>query len=522
MAGDDTSSSVRLPSPLVAVRGLSKSFGPVKANQKIDLDVRSGENHALLGENGAGKSTLVKMLYGLLQPTEGEILWQGRAVTLGTPDAARALGIGMVFQHFSLFDNLTVSDNIALVLPPDRQSRLDARIAGLSERYGLKLEPSRPVWTLSAGERQRIEIARCLLQDPKLLILDEPTSVLTPQESESLFTILDQLKAEGRALLYISHRLDDVKRLCERATILRGGRVVGACDPRKESARSLAALMVGAQIGEVSARRNAPGPERFAAVALSVPAPGLHTTALRDIDLAVRGGEILGIAGVAGNGQDELFAALSGERLAGAPGQIRIDGQDVGRVGISARRRRGAAFVPEERNGHAAVPGFALSDNLVLSRHATGGVSRRGFLLSRVAKALSRRVIEAFDVRVGAPDPLARTLSGGNLQKFVVGREILREPGVLVINQPTWGVDALAGAAIHQAILDLASRGSALVIISQDLDELFRICDWLAVIHAGTLSTATATAETDRDDVGLRMAGTGVVSHSKAGTALAQ
>ena len=224
---------------------------------------------------------------------------------------------------------------------------------------------------------------------------------------------------------------------------------------------------------------------------------------------------------MAGNGQDELFAALSGERLAGASGQIRIDGEDVGRADISARRRRGAAFVPEERNGHAAVPGFALSDNLVLSRHATGGVSRRGFLLPRVAKALSRRVIEAFDVRVGSPDPTARTLSGGNLQKFVVGREILREPGVLVINQPTWGVDALAGAAIHQAILDLASRGSALVIISQDLDELFRICDRLAVIHAGTLSPATATAETDRDDVGLRMAGTGVVDTSKVGAALA-
>jgi len=486
----DGARSIHLPMPLIAVRGLSKSFGSVRANQAIDLDVRAGESHALLGENGAGKSTLVKMLYGLLQPSAGEILWEGRAVTLDTPEAARALGIGMVFQHFSLFENLTVSENIALVLPPDRQSRLDARIAGLSERYGLKLEPARPVWSLSAGERQRIEIARCLLQDPKLLILDEPTSVLTPQESDSLFAILDRLKAEGRALLYISHRLDDVKRLCERATILRGGRVVGTCDPRVESARSLAALMVGAQVGEVAARRATPGPERFSANGLSLPAPGLHATALRDVDLSVRGGEILGIAGVAGNGQDELFAALSGERLAAAP------------------------------NGHAAVASFALSDNMVLSRRATGEVSRRGFLLGRAAKALSRRVVETFDVRVGSPDPPARTLSGGNLQKFVVGREILREPGVLVVNQPTWGVDVLAGAAIHQAILDLAGRGAAVVLISQDLDELFRICDRIAVIHAGRLSPATPIADIDRDDVGLRMAGAGE-AEARRGEALA-
>ena len=519
MASLPGSPSVRTPAPLVAIRGLSKSFGPVHANRNIDLDVLAGENHALLGENGAGKSTLVKMLYGLLQPSAGEILWQGRPVVLGSPEAARALGIGMVFQHFSLFENLTVSENIALVLPPERQSRLDARIGGLSERYGLKLEPARPVWSLSAGERQRIEIARVLLQDPKLMILDEPTSVLTPQESESLFAILDRLKAEGRALLYISHRLDDVRRLCDRATVLRAGRVVGTCDPRAETARSMAAQMVGAQIAEVSSRGGAVGAERFAADDLSLPAPGLHATALRGIHLSVRGGEVLGIAGVAGNGQDELFAALSGERLASDAGAIRIDGRPAGRDGITARRRRGAAFVPEERNGHAAVPGFALSDNLVLSRHATGEVSRGGFLRGAAARAIAREVVETFDVRAGAPDPAARTLSGGNLQKFVVGREILREPGVLVINQPTWGVDALAGAALHQAILDLAGRGSAVVVISQDLDELFRLCDRLCVIHDGTLSPATATAETDRDDVGLRMAGT--VPSPPAGTEVA-
>ena len=366
MAPPEASPSVHAPAPLVAVRGLSKSFGSVHANRDVDLDVRAGESHALLGENGAGKSTLVKMLYGLLQPSAGEILWQGRPVVLASPEAARALGIGMVFQHFSLFENLTVAENIALVLPPERAAALAARIGGLSERYGLKLEPARPVWSLSAGERQRIEIARVLLQDPKLMILDEPTSVLTPQEAESLFSILDRLKAEGRALLYISHRLDDVRRLCERATILRAGRAVGTCDPRAETARSMAARMVGAQIAEVSSRGGGAGrsPERFSVHGLSLPAPGLHATALRGVDLSVRGGEVLGIAGVAGNGQDELFAALSGERLADRAEAIRIDGHPSGRDGITERRRHSPGH-PRPR-----VPRLGRGGDLPGSRRA--------------------------------------------------------------------------------------------------------------------------------------------------------
>ncbi len=494
--------------PLIAVEGLTKRFGNVVANDGIDLAVHGGESHALLGENGAGKSTLVKMLYGLLQPSAGVIRWQGRDIALESPKAARALGIGMVFQHFSLFENLSVAENIALVLPPGKVGHLAARIHDVSARYGLKLEPGRPVWTLSAGERQRIEIARALLQDPRLLILDEPTSVLTPQEAESLFSTLDRLKAEGRALLYISHRLDDVKRLCERATVLRGGKVVvAACDPQVESARSLAAMMVGAQVREVRPAAAARGAERFAAVSLSVPTADLHGTALRGIGFSLKAGEILGVAGVAGNGQDELFAALSGETLAGDAAAVVLDGKPVGRLGVTARRRRNAAFVPEERNGHAAVPGFPLSDNILLSRHATGGLVRAGFILTRAAKALAAAVVRGFDVRVGSADPLARTLSGGNLQKFVVGREILREPAVLVINQPTWGVDASAAAAIHQTIVDLASRGAAVLVISQDLDELFAICHQLAVIHAGALSPAVETARVDRDDIGLLMAG---------------
>ncbi len=501
-------SEASLPA-LASVRGLTKRFGPFAAVDGIDLDLLPGEIHALVGENGAGKSTLVKMLYGLLEPSGGTILWQGEPVRLASPEAARARGIGMVFQHFSLFENLSVGENVALVLPKGEPlGSVAARIAQIAERHRFTLQPDRPVWTLSAGERQRIEIARCLLQDPKLLILDEPTSVLTPQEAEGLFAILERLKGEGRALLYISHRLDEVRRLCDRATVLRQGRVVGTCDPRRETARSIAALMVGQQVGEVKgAHARSEGRTRFAAQDLSAPAADPHGTSLKRVSFAVRAGEVFGIAGVAGNGQAELFDLLSGERAAPEPGMVLLDGAPVGSEDVTARRRRNAAFVPEERNGHAAAPTFTLSDNAVLTRHSTGGLVRAGFVLGRAARKLAARIEAGFDVRKSGADPQARTLSGGNLQKFVVGREILREPAVLVVNQPTWGVDALAGAAIRQAIVDLAGRGAAVLVISQDLDELFEICDRLAVMHGGTLSDARPVAAQTREAVGLLMGG---------------
>ncbi|MBB5756268.1 simple sugar transport system ATP-binding protein [Methylorubrum rhodinum] len=497
------------PTPLFAAYGIVKRFGAFTANDGVDLEIRAGEIHALLGENGAGKSTLMKILYGLLEPSEGVVTHRGDVVRLASPEAARALGIGMVFQHFSLCENLTVAENIALVMPKSLGGRaLPERIARLGREYGLHLDPDRPVWSLSAGERQRIEIVRCLLQDPKLIILDEPTSVLTPGEAEGLFTVLERLRDEGRALLYISHRLDEVRRLCTRATILRGGRVVGACNPQDETARSLAALMVGTQVRAVTPKAPpAGGRERLRVERLDLPAPGLHATPLRDVSLSVAGGEILGIAGIAGNGQAELFAALSGETPAPRPDSVRIDGAPVGRRGINARRRCGAAFVPEERNGHAAAPSMRLSENALLSRHATAPLARLGLLQRGAAQDLARRVIEAFDVRKAGPDPAAGTLSGGNLQKFVVGREILAEPGLLVVNQPTWGVDAAAAAQIRQAVIDLAGRGAAILVISQDLDELFEIADAIAVLHAGTLSAPVPTGRTSRAAVGLLMGG---------------
>jgi ABC-type uncharacterized transport system ATPase subunit len=494
--------------PLLQAIGITKLYGSFVANDHIDLDLHPAQIHALLGENGAGKSTLVKIAYGLIQPNGGELRWLGRKTVLAGPAQARTLGIGMVFQHFSLFENLTVAENVALGLPPSESfAKVSAGIAEISRRYGLPLEPRREVWRLSVGERQRIEIVRALMQNPKLLILDEPTSVLTPQEADQLFVVLESLKAEGRAILYISHKLDEVKRLCDTATILRAGKKVATCDPRRETAASLARMMVGSEIGEVkSGAGGGAAKPRLVVRDLSLVPDDPHGIRLDRIALEVRGGEILGIAGVAGNGQDELFAALSGERLAGSDDAIVIDGEAAGRLSITRRRRLGAAFVPEERLGHATAPRMTLSDNALLTRHAVG-LTHDGFINRAGALNVVDRATETFDIRKAKRDPEAASLSGGNLQKFVVGREILREPGVLVVSQPTWGVDAGAAAVIRQALIDLAARGAAVLVISQDLDELLEIADRIAVVFTGRLSAPIDSKVADREHLGLLMGG---------------
>ncbi len=499
----------RATTPLLEARGITKLFGTVIANDAVDLVVREGEIHALLGENGAGKSTLVKILYGILEPNGGEVRWRGKPVTLRAPADAQALGIGMVFQHFSLFEALTVAENIALALPKGTSSRdVAAKVRSISEEYGLPLDPNRHVYSLSVGERQRIEIVRCLMQNPRLVIMDEPTAVLTPQEADKLFETLLRLADEGCSILYISHRLEEVKRICSTATVLRRGRLVASCDPRRETAATLARMMVGAEVGDVKAPGDHEyGPVRLKVAGLStVPADPLGT-ALRDISFEVRGGEILGIAGVAGNGQEELFQALAGIVPASAPDTVVIDGTSVGRADINARRRLGAAFAPEERIGEAAVARFRLSDNVLLSGHATERLVSGGMVNARTAKSYTAEIIQRFDVRVGGPDPEAGSLSGGNLQKFVVGREMRRNPGVFVLSQPTWGVDAGAAAVIRQALIDLAAEGSAVVVISQDLDEIFQIADSIAAISHGRLSPAHPARDMTMEKIGLLMGG---------------
>ena len=495
--------------PLLQAIGITKAYGPLIANDTVDLDLYRNEIHALLGENGAGKSTLVKIIYGLIQPTAGELRWMGKKIVLNRPSEARALGIGMVFQHFSLFENLTVAENVALGLDGSESfAAMSARLAQVSRDYGLPLDPKREVWRLSVGERQRIEIVRLLMQHPKLLILDEPTAVLTPQEADQLFVVLKRLKEEGRAVLYISHKLDEVKRLCDTATILRGGKKVETCDPRQETAASMARMMVGADIGEVKAASGRkPGAPRLVIRDLSLEPDDPHGVRLKSMGLEVRGGEIIGIAGVAGNGQDEFFAALSGERRMLQSDSVIIDGHAAGHLSVTGRRKLGAAFVPEERLGHGTAPRMTLSENALLTGHAASGMVKHGFI-NRLAMLVSvDKTTETFDVRKPRRDPEAVSLSGGNLQKFVVGREILREPGVLVVSQPTWGVDAGAAAVIRQALVDLAARGSAVLVISQDLDELFEIADRIAVMFHGTLSAPLDAAAATREKLGLLMGG---------------
>ncbi|HVI88630.1 MAG TPA: ABC transporter ATP-binding protein [Dongiaceae bacterium] len=510
--------SLGFESELLRLTAISKRFPGCLANDSVDLVIQSGEIHALLGENGAGKSTLVKIIYGVQQPDQGEIAWQGKPVRIGNPAQARQLGIGMVFQHFSLFESLTVAENIALgINDPGLRRGLAGRIAAISEAYGLPLDPQRAVHDLSVGERQRIEIVRCLLQNPKLLIMDEPTSVLTPQEVERLFTTLRRLASEGCAILYISHKLEEIRSLCRHATIMRQGRVVAACDPRVETAEHLAELMIGSRV--TSARRTAMVAEEAAARLkvdhLSLRSDEKFGIDLKDVSFTVRSGEILGIAGVAGNGQSELMAALSGEvRLADAKA-IRINGTAVGQMGPAGRRRLKAAFVPEERNGHGAVGPLPLDENAFLSGYATRNLAPAGLINATRMRDFASRIIGAFDVRCRGVQSEARSLSGGNLQKFIVGREILQDPDLLIVAQPTWGVDAGAAAAIHQALLDLATKGAAIVMISQDLDEILAVCHQIAVINLGRLSAPRPVQSISVEEIGLLMGGI----HDSAGHA---
>lgn len=492
---------------LLRIEGVTKAYPGVVANSDVSFTIRAGEVHALLGENGAGKSTLVKMIYGLVKPDQGRMLWKGAGYAPAQPSAARSTGVAMVFQHFSLFEALTVAENVALGMErPPKMRELSARIRAVSEEYGLPLDPARMVGDLSAGERQRVEIIRCLLQSPKLLIMDEPTSVLTPQEVEILFRTLRQLKAEGTSILYISHKLEEIRALCDEATILRRGKVVATCTPRERTAREMAELMVGATLTPPERHRGEKGAVALGVSDLSVASPIPFGTSLKAVSFTVARGEVLGIAGVAGNGQDELLLALSGELRSGAD-RVRINGAAVGDLGPVERRRAGLVAAPEERLGHAAAPDMSLVENALLSGALRRGLVSGGFIDWKKTEAFAAAIVQDFDVRTPGTHVAARALSGGNLQKFVVGRELSQAPEVIVINQPTWGVDAAAAAAIRQAILDRAAAGAAVVVISQDLDELLEIADSFAALNEGRLTKPRPVEGLTIDEIGLMMGG---------------
>jgi ABC-type uncharacterized transport system ATPase subunit len=495
-----------MSTPRLQLSGISKRYPAVLANNDVSLTVLAGQTHAVLGENGAGKSTLMKIIYGAVKPDAGEVSFNGQPVFIRNPQEARALGISMVFQHFSLFDTLSVAENVWLGLDKSLTlAEVTRRIAAKASEYGLDIDPARPVHTLSVGEMQRVEIIRALLTNPQLLILDEPTSVLTPQAVEKLFLVLKRISAEGCSILYISHKLHEIRELCDACTVLRGGVVTGRCDPRQESNASLSRLMIGAEPPALEHREVKTGEVVLGVNRLSLVREDQFGVDLDGVSLQVRAGEVLGIAGVSGNGQRELLFALSGEDCRAKPSSIELFGRAVARFGPQERRAMGLHFVPEERLGRGAVPTLGLAHNLLLTRAEALG--RSGWIDMRTLRGQADEVIRRFGVKAGGPDAAAKSLSGGNLQKFIVGREIQANPKLLIVSQPTWGVDVGASAQIRGEILALRDAGCAVLVVSEELEELFEICDRLQVIAKGRLSPSVGRAQASVAQIGEWMSG---------------
>ncbi len=497
-------------SALLQSRNICKSFGSFIANDNINFNILEGEIHGLLGENGAGKSTFVKMVYGLLEPTLGEFFWNGKPIKILGPQEARNFGIGMVFQHFSLFPTLTVIENIQLALS-DKQPRLELRktIIEKSQEFGISVDLDTYIRDLSVGEQQRVEILRCLLQDPKLLIMDEPTSVLTPQESEQLFNILNKLAATGCSVLFISHKLKEVKGITQRTTILRRGRVIDTVNSSEVSIEQLAKMMVGSDPGNVTPKITSKNNSILVQISgLSRPADTPFSTPLLDVNLDVKAGEIVGIAGIAGNGQSELMEVLTGEwRSRGSIDVLDVLGVDIREYSPHKRRQIGIGFLPEERNGHSAVMDMTLTENTLLTNHNNSEIQKNSIIENANLDQLTSNIIHNFDVRTPLKNPLASSLSGGNLQKFVVGREIIKKPRVFFVAQPTWGVDIGAAKFIRNALIDLANEGCGIIIISQDLEELFELADTISVLFRGKLSDRKPIKELNLQKIGLLMGG---------------
>ncbi|BCO26389.1 galactose/methyl galactoside import ATP-binding protein MglA [Rhodoferax lithotrophicus] len=499
-----------MSTPRLQLSGITKRYPSVVANSAVSLTVMPGQTHAVLGENGAGKSTLMKIIYGSVKPDEGTVLFNGQVAHIQNPQEARALGISMVFQHFSLFDTITVAENVWLGLDKSLSlAQVTQSIVTKATEYGLDIDPARPVHTLSVGEMQRVEIIRALLTNPQLLILDEPTSVLTPQAVEKLFVVLKKLASEGCSILYISHKLHEIRELCNACTVLRGGKVTGVCDPSQESNASLSKLMIGAEPPQLTHRPQKAGAPVLAVSNLILPREDQFGVDIEGISLQVCAGEVVGIAGVSGNGQKELLCALSGEDVRAKPGTIRMINTDVSRLHPGQRRKLGLHFVPEERLGRGAVPTLSLAQNLLLTRQESIAYPQWGGGWIQV-KSLERHaadIIARFQVKAGGPRSLARSLSGGNLQKFIVGREMDANPKLFIVSQPTWGVDVGASAQIRGEILALRDAGCAVLVVSEELDELFEVSDRLHVISRGQLSPSIPVAEATIEKIGEWMSG---------------
>ncbi len=488
----------RQASPRLELLGIRKQFGDKLANDDVSLRVGPGEIHALLGENGAGKSTLMKVLYGVHRPDQGAILWNNREASISDPNAARRMGIGMVFQHFCLVDRLSVFANLQLALPELTDTAIRDRFTALRERLQLDVELESMIASLSAGERQRVEILRCLMSNVELLILDEPTSVLTPQEVQSLIHTLKLLASEGCSILFISHKLAEVEQLCDRATILRAGKVAGSVAVASTDRTQLVAMMMGDAQPESAQHTLRIAGDSVLDIRLEACGP------LHNAELTLAAGEIVGIGGVAGSGQETLVDLLSGEQSV-ADGALRYLGDDIGSLSVAERRSLGIRSLPVDRLGRAAAPNLSLTENFLLTHYGQASLQQGASIRWSEVRRAARQAIADYDVSTPSENTLARDLSGGNLQRFLVARELQGKPRVFISYNPTWGVDPAAAARIHRALMLARDQGAAILLLSEDIEELFLLCDRLGALCNGSLSPVLNRSSVTTEQMGKWM-----------------
>ena len=498
--------------PVLRLRGITKHFGPLAANDDISLTLEAGEMLALLGENGAGKTTLMSILFGHYVADGGTVEVHGRPLPPGSPRAALEAGVGMVHQHFTLAGNMTVLENIMLGTEPlwgfrRNSARALAKLDALMNRFQLRVDPFAPVRGLSVGERQRVEILKVLYRDASILILDEPTAVLTPQESDHLFATLRELVSQGLSVIFITHKLREVMAASDRCVVLRHGRVVLETETGATSAEDLARAMVGAHIPQTTRSPHPPGEDVLVLDRVRADTPD-RGPGLDGLSMSVRAHEILGIAGVSGNGQALLADLLSG-LVAPAGGSVVLRGQAVARPTPAAMIRAGVGRVPDDRTGTGLVADMTVMENLSTEIYRLPGFSKRGMLNFKALASRAAQLMDVFDIRCAGPDAPVRKLSGGNMQKLIMARVLSQGPHLILANQPTWGLDVGATAAVHQHLLDAARRGAGVVLISEDLDELFQLSDRIQVMYRGRLSAPEDTATVDRARLGLMMSGQG-------------
>jgi simple sugar transport system ATP-binding protein len=507
---------IKLPSghariDTLEMRGITKRFPGVLANDKVDFDVRSGEVHALLGENGAGKSTLMKVLYGMYEPSEGEILLNGKSIKISSPTDAIKHGIGMIHQHFMLVESLTVAENVALGLPSTRGfmtdlDKVSERILELAEIYGLKIDPDAYIWQLSVGQQQRVEIIKALYRGAALLILDEPTAVLTPQEVDEFFVIMRQMVKDGHGLIFISHKLHEIMDICDRVTVLRDGVKIGTKNIADITKSELANWMVGREVSMTRELEKIEcGPARLLLENITC-VSDRGTPALRGVSLDVYSGEILGVAGISGNGQRELAEVITGLREI-VSGRVILEGEDVTGTRPGYITGRMLSYIPEERMRDGMIKDFTISENMILREHHVRPFAEKGFLMLRTIARHTDDLIEKFRVKTPSRETKAGSLSGGNIQKVVLARELSRKPRILVAAQPTRGLDVGATEYVHAQLLEQRKNGTAIMMISEDLDEVMAISDRIAVLHEGQIMDIVSRDDATPEKIGLLMAG---------------